>query len=60
AWSDDAGGFLCNHVFYRARDWVEHAGLAIPCGFVHLPPLEALPLARQREAVDVCLELLLR
>jgi pyroglutamyl-peptidase len=56
AWSDDAGGFLCNHVFYRARDWVERAGLRVPCGFVHLPPLEALPLARQREAVDVCLD----
>lgn len=58
AWSDDAGGFLCNHVFYRAREWVERAGLPIPCGFVHLPPLEALPLTRQREAVDVCLDLL--
>jgi pyroglutamyl-peptidase len=58
AWSDDAGGFLCNHVFYRARAWVEQAGLPIPCGFVHLPPLECLPLARQIEAVTACLDVL--
>lgn len=57
-WSDDAGGFLCNHVFYRARAWVEAAGGAAPCGFVHLPPLGALPLERQLEAVGACLEVL--
>lgn len=55
AWSDDAGGFLCNHVFYRARAWTERGGLAIPCGFVHLPPPEALALERQTEAVRACL-----
>ena len=44
-WSRDAGGFLCNHVFYVARDWVEPSGPSMPCGFVHLPPLEA-PRAR--------------
>lgn len=31
-YSDDAGGFLCNHVFYRAR-----AATEAPCGFLHLP-----------------------
>jgi pyroglutamyl-peptidase len=58
AWSDDAGGFLCNHVFYRAREWLERRGLFVPCGFVHLPPLEALALERQLEGVAACLELL--
>ena len=57
AWSDDAGGFLCNHVFYRARAWVEQAGPRIPCGFIHLPPLDVLPLERQLEAVTSCLAL---
>jgi pyroglutamyl-peptidase len=60
AWSRDAGGFLCNHVFYLAREWVEESGREIPCGFVHLPPLEALPLARQLEGVAACVELLRR
>jgi pyrrolidone-carboxylate peptidase len=45
-------------VFYRARAWVEQAGLGIPCGFIHLPPREALPLERQLEAVTTCLSLL--
>jgi pyroglutamyl-peptidase len=58
AWSEDAGGFLCNHVFYRARAWVEQAGLQVPCGFIHLPPLEALPIERQVDAVAACLDLL--
>lgn len=37
-YSDDAGGFLCNHVFYRAR-----AATEVPCGFLHLPnaPLDS-------------------
>ncbi len=55
-WSDDAGGFLCNHVFYRAREWVERLGLAIPCGFVHLPPFDALPFERQVRAVTACVD----
>jgi pyroglutamyl-peptidase len=58
AWSDDAGGFLCNHVFYRAREWLERRGLLVPCGFVHLPPLAALALERQVDAVAACLDVL--
>jgi pyroglutamyl-peptidase len=58
AWSEDAGGFLCNHVFYWARERLERSGRTIPCGFVHLPPLEAIALARQVEGVSACLELL--
>lgn len=57
-WSRDAGGFLCNHVFYVARHWVEQSRRRIPCGLVHLPPLEALALERQVEGVRACLALL--
>ena len=35
--SRDAGGFLCNHVFYRLLQQREG-------GFVHVPPLDAVPL----------------
>jgi pyroglutamyl-peptidase len=35
--SRDAGGFLCNHVFYRLLQL--RGG-----GFVHVPPLDVLPL----------------
>lgn len=37
--SRDAGGYLCNHVFFQARQRIAGAGRDIPCGFVHLPPL---------------------
>lgn len=36
--SRDAGGFLCNHVFYVLM------GTGVRGGFVHVPPLEVLPL----------------
>jgi pyroglutamyl-peptidase len=57
-WSRDAGGFLCNHVFWLAREWAERSGRAIPCGFVHLPPFEALSFERQLEAVSACVDAL--
>jgi pyroglutamyl-peptidase len=48
--SRDAGGFLCNHVFYVLMQ-------ALPAnkigGFVHVPPLEALPLDRLLHAARV-------
>ncbi len=34
--SDDAGGFLCNHVFYRLMQWTDIAG-----GFIHVPAWRA-------------------
>ena len=45
--SRDAGGFLCNHVFY-----VLMRALAAKSrgGFVHLPPLDVLPLEAQLRA----------
>lgn len=37
--NDFAGGFLGNHLFYRARHAIETAGLDVPMGFFHMPPL---------------------
>ena len=53
--SRDAGGFLCNHVFYRARSLCPDR----PSGFVHLPSTRKLPLTRQVAAVSACAETLL-
>lgn len=36
---DDAGTFVCNHLFYRVRHRLESGGRPIPAGFVHIPPL---------------------
>jgi pyroglutamyl-peptidase len=39
AFSRDAGGYLCNHVFFQARRLLERRGTPVPCGFIHVPPL---------------------
>ncbi len=35
--SEDAGPYLCNHLYYRA---MHQFGGRFPCGFVHVPPVE--------------------
>jgi pyroglutamyl-peptidase len=35
--SDDAGGYVCNHVFYTARQVIDSCRLPTRCGFVHVP-----------------------
>ena len=35
--SDDAGGYLCNYLFYRS---VHAYGQNFNCGFVHVPPVD--------------------
>ena len=39
--SEDAGGFVCNHVFFRALHEITVSESRILCGFIHLPPLSA-------------------
>jgi pyroglutamyl-peptidase len=47
--SRDAGGYLCNHVFYvLVRSGTRG-------GFVHVPPLEAVPLEAQLRAARTIL-----
>lgn len=41
--SKDAGGYLCNETFYRLED--DPAAQALPRGFVHVPPLDAVVTA---------------
>lgn len=55
-WSKHAGGFLCNHAFYVARHLCERVDGAIPCGLVHVPPLEQLALPTQVIAGRACLD----
>lgn len=50
AFSDDAGGYLCNHLFYAARHAIERHGLATPCGFIHVPALG--PGDREDDEID--------
>lgn len=48
--SRDAGGFLCNHVFYVLMRALDGGRIG---GFVHVPPLEVLPLATLVRAARV-------
>ena len=43
--SDNAGCYLCNYLYYRAL--LRFPGKRV--GFVHVPPLEVVPLDAQRE-----------
>ncbi|MCP4869590.1 MAG: pyroglutamyl-peptidase I [Proteobacteria bacterium] len=47
--SNTAGTYVCNAWYYRLL----HAGL--PAVFLHLPPLEAVPLEQQVQAVRIAL-----
>jgi pyroglutamyl-peptidase len=57
--SNHAGAYLCNHVFYVVRHYLEQTGLHIPCGFIHVPDMgeTGLPLATMIEAIDCCLDI---
>jgi pyroglutamyl-peptidase len=65
SYSNHAGTYLCNHIFYVTRHEVEKMGNGAPCGFVHVPPLRmrgkkahGLRLDTMVEAVECCLGVL--
>jgi pyroglutamyl-peptidase len=47
-WSHDAGGYLCNHVFYAGVDSLPPE---LPVGFVHVPPIEMEKLEKALHAI---------
>ena len=51
--SRDAGGYLCNHVFYVLMHTLGPDQLG---GFVHVPPLDVLPLEQLTRAARVIVE----
>ena len=51
--SNDAGRYVCNHVFFRLMNELREARLPIAAGFIHLPP--DLPLRVIREALHIAL-----
>lgn len=60
SYSNHAGAYLCNHVFYRARHHLETSNRAdVPCGFIHVPSVEAVSLNNQIKAIQACVNILL-
>ncbi|MDP6899230.1 MAG: NUDIX domain-containing protein [Candidatus Thalassarchaeaceae archaeon] len=54
--SEDCGRFVCNETYYRTLHEIEskdlqHRQRALPAIFIHLPPIEFVPLSRQMEIV---------
>lgn len=39
SWSDDAGGYLCNYLFYHSRGRLCAGFAPAMSGFIHVPPL---------------------
>ncbi len=58
-WSSDAGNFVCNHAFYRARHSTARLNCEIPCGFVHVPARAALDLDPWLRGARACVGVLL-
>ena len=67
SYSNHAGTYLCNHIFYVARHEIEQLGNGAACGFVHVPPIRTrakkgkprgLALSTIIEAVECCLRVL--
>ena len=67
SYSNHAGTYLCNHVFYVARHEIERLGNGAPCGFIHVPPARTRAKRRKRrgmelsqmvEAIESCLTIL--
>ena len=48
--SDDAGRFVCNHVYYAALDEIARDGLPTRCGFIHVPLCTGIGNADDSEA----------
>jgi pyroglutamyl-peptidase len=60
AWSNHAGTYVCNHVFYSVRHAIEQRRERTMCGFVHVPQLSesGLTLPRLVEAVEALIDVI--
>lgn len=58
-YSNHAGAYLCNHVMYSALHYLARIGRNTPCGFIHVPGIELVPLEQQIKAIELCLEVLI-
>jgi pyroglutamyl-peptidase len=55
--SDDAGGYVCNHVFFCALHEIAMSESPTLCGFVHVPPIrDHAEFSMLLGAIRVCIE----
>lgn len=48
--SNNAGAYVCNYLFYKLME--SNQDTFRLCGFIHVPPLEKMPLSQLQEAVS--------
>jgi pyroglutamyl-peptidase len=58
--SNTAGTYLCNFTLYATLDALARRGRAIPAGFIHLPLLPSMVVARASEEASMDLSLMAR
>ncbi|MGB1286175.1 MAG: pyrrolidone-carboxylate peptidase [Aggregatilineales bacterium] len=56
-YSNHAGAYVCNHIFYCALYDLKQHNNDIPCGFIHVPSLETISLEQQIVAIEACLKI---
>jgi pyroglutamyl-peptidase len=56
--SDDAGRYLCNQLFYTALESLRRDGVSIPAGFIHLPLAKDYATERATDAIAAALRVL--
>ncbi len=54
--SDDPGRYLCNQLFFTAREWLDRHLPDCRAGFIHLPLEDALPVRDAVRALSVVLD----
>ncbi|RMG75738.1 MAG: pyroglutamyl-peptidase I [Chloroflexi bacterium] len=60
-YSNYAGAYVCNHVFYTAQHEIDCSGLNTRAGFIHIPMMteanaeEGLPIDTMTAAIKACL-----
>lgn len=58
--SNTAGTYLCNQTMYTTRHLLDHRGLAVPAGFIHLPQSAAMVAASGLDQPSMDLPLMIR
>jgi pyroglutamyl-peptidase len=47
-YSDDAGGYLCNYIFYNLMHETGRGGKPVQSGFIHMPPADAPGFSQEK------------
>jgi len=58
--SNHAGTFVCNHVFYLARQKVEQLGIPAKCGFIHIPQISGETHPARSDSLRLSVSLVLK